>query len=305
MALTFADPGTWHPDVAAALAQDRGAPQGRAIPALGAANEWLSVLHRLTDSRRVRGSVAILELLLQLLALEPATYVEVAAGGPQAGDEYWDHVTSQGNGKGDDGAGGMEAGKGGVGVGAGGGGRDEGRLETGERFPIMVDSATMFMREHRLWRAARVRHVHPKPQATLSVVLRKRCKGAAGAMDMCRDTVTPHNIKTLLLARAFPPGKSTSILASHTGASDFYLLRAALEAGFLPYVPLSLFNSLTTPARKLLHVSPPTLPHAHPSALGMPAPLLFCAHYLSRTHARAHTHTHTHTHTRSRAAARC
>ena len=42
--------------VAAAIAQDREAPQGRAIPALGAANDWLSTLHRLTDAGRVGGT---------------------------------------------------------------------------------------------------------------------------------------------------------------------------------------------------------------------------------------------------------
>ena len=69
--------------VSAAMLQDRESPQGRPIPALGAATEWLSTLHRLTDSGRVKGCVAILELLIQLLAFEPGTYLEIAAGGPQ------------------------------------------------------------------------------------------------------------------------------------------------------------------------------------------------------------------------------
>ena len=154
--------------VSSALRQDRLAPKGRAIPALGSASEWLSAVHRLTEAGQVVGCVRVLELLIQVLALPASTYVEIAAGGPQSGDAYWDDIAAGG-----DAAGGDEEG-------GGGGIEERGTSDVGEQqqedmgFPVWVESAAMFLREHRMWRASRLTHVHLKPRSSLPRTIQVR-----------------------------------------------------------------------------------------------------------------------------------
>jgi len=153
--------------VSSALRQDRLAPKGRAIPALGSASEWLSTVHRLTEAGQVVGCVRVLELLIQVLALPASTYVEIAAGGPQSGDAYWDDIAAGG-----DAAGGDEGGGGGI--------EERGTSDVGEQqqedmgFPVWVESAAMFLREHRMWRASRLTHVHLKPRSALPRTIQVR-----------------------------------------------------------------------------------------------------------------------------------
>ena len=59
---------------------------------------------------------------------------------------------------------------------------------------------------------------------------------------MCRDMVTPHNIREILSKRGLGRGHSTGILSAHTGTSDIYLLRAALLGGILPAVISTVYN---------------------------------------------------------------
>jgi len=238
-------------DVSAALAQDQAAPQGRAIPVLGPASEWLSTVHRLTDSGQVRGCVRVVELIVRLLALPPSVHVEIAPGGPQAGDGFWDDPAS-GGGSGRGGGGGGGGGKGGASpaavISAGlGGGRSGGLPAGGETaeapYPDSLSAAMVpFLREHRLWRASRVRHVHLKPRALLPAALQKRCRGRGSVREMCRRSVAPHNIMEILSARGLERGKSTGVLSAHTGTSDIYLLRAVLQGGVFPAVITVAYN---------------------------------------------------------------
>ena len=211
-------------DVAMALEQDRLHPRRiRPIPALGEANEWLSALHRLTETGRVRGTAHILELLTRLLALPPDVYVELSPGAEAA-------VRGGAAGAGDrtDGA------KRGRGVDA----TWEGR----EQVAVRVESPILFLREHRLWRAEEVRHVHQKPFQALPALLRSRCKGPGRRMWMCKQLLGPHNVKQALLSRGLVMGVTNAILSSHTGTADLYLVRAALRAGFKPAIITTAYN---------------------------------------------------------------
>jgi len=61
-------------------------------------------------------------------------------------------------------------------------------------------------------------------------------------MEMCRDSIAPHNILDELIARGMPMGKSAAILACHTGTSDVYLLRAVLRGGIFPAIITAAYN---------------------------------------------------------------
>ena len=54
--------------------------------------------------------------------------------------------------------------------------------------------------------------------------------------------VATPRVKVVLATHGMQPGKTGAILASHTGVSDLYLLRAALHAGFLPAVITAAYN---------------------------------------------------------------
>ena len=133
------------------------------------------------------------KLLVQLLVLQPDAYVELAAGGPHPGDVHFDDPALSSEAKDGGGEGGVK----GVQKEAG-----------GEQFPIMIESAALYMREHRMWRASRVAHVHLKPTNSMPAALKTRCRGRGKAMDMCRNTISPHNVKQVLMARGITQGKS-------------------------------------------------------------------------------------------------
>ena len=138
------------------------------------------------------------KLLVQLLALQPDAYVELAAGGPHPGDVLWDDPALVSEAK--DAGGEVAGGEGGV--------KGVRKEAGGVQFPIMIESAALYMREHRMWRASRVAHVHLKPTNSMPAALKTRCRGRGKAMDMCRNTISPHNVKQVLMARGITQGKS-------------------------------------------------------------------------------------------------